>query len=92
MGRRRLHDGESCGNEVFVGATKNGKTRSFTLPEPQVARLRRLKIEQAERLLIRGVRQTERTTITAKADGTPMAHQTLAGAFTKFARGRGFSI
>ena len=72
------------------GATKNGKTRSLTLPDAQLARLRRVKVEQAERLLLRGVRQTERTTIAAKSDGTPMAHQTLAAAFSKFATGHGF--
>lgn len=74
------------------GSTKNGKTRSFTLPDAPLARLRRLKLEQAERLLLRGVRQTERTTVIAKSDGTPMAHQTLAGAFTKFASEHGFPI
>jgi integrase len=74
------------------GTTKNGKTRTFTLPEPQLARLRRVKREQAERLLLLGVRQTEHTTLTAKANGTPMAHQTLAGAFGKFASSHGFPI
>ena len=74
------------------GTTKNGKTRTFTLPEPQLARLRRVKLEQAEKLLMFGVRQTERTTVTAKSDGTPMAHQTLAGAFTKLAAAHGFPI
>jgi integrase len=67
------------------GTTKNGKARTFTLPEPQVARLRRIKREQAERLLLLGVRQGDGTTVTAKADGTPTAHQTLAGLWTKFA-------
>jgi integrase len=61
------------------GTTKNGKKRSLTLPDSQVARLRRIKIEQAKNLLLLGVRQTELTTVCAKSDGTPMAHQTLRG-------------
>jgi integrase len=51
-----------------------------------------VKVDQAERLLLLGVRQTDRTTVTAKADGTPMAHQTLAGAFRKLAEAHGFGI
>jgi integrase len=74
------------------GPTKNGKKRSLTLPGSQVARPRRMKIEQAKSLLLRGVRQTERTTVCAKSDGTPMAHQTLAGAWTRYAKASGLEI
>jgi integrase len=74
------------------GATKNGRARTFTLSEPQLARLRRIKVDQAERLLLLGVRQADRTTVMAKSDGTPIAHQTLAGTFVKFAEAHGFGI
>jgi integrase len=68
------------------------KARTFTLPEPQIVRLRRVKLDQAEKLLLIGVRQTDRTTVVAKRDGTPMAHQTLAAAFVKFAEAHGFTL
>ena len=74
------------------GATKNGRARTFTLPEPQLARLRKVRREQAERLLLFGVRQHGRTTVTAKPDGTPIAHQTLAGAWSRFAAEHGFAV
>jgi integrase len=74
------------------GATKNGKARTFTLPEPQLARIRRIRLEQAERLLLFGVRQSDRTTVTAKNDGMPLAHQTLAGAWSRFAAEHGFAV
>ena len=57
-----------------------------------MARLRRLKADRAERLLHRGVGQTEQTPILAKPDGTQMAHQTLAGAFGKFVEAEGFDV
>ena len=74
------------------GATKNGRARTFTLPGPHLARLRRIRRTQAERLLLLGVRQHPRTTVTAKPDGTPIAHQTLAGAWSRFAAHHGFLV
>jgi integrase len=74
------------------GSTKSGRVRSFTLPESQSARLRRLKREQAETLLRRGVRQTEETFVITKRDGGQMSPSTLTFAFNNFTAKRGFDI
>lgn len=76
----------------FWGKTKNGKVRSLTLPEAQVGRLRRLKVEQAETLLRRGVRQTEDTFVITKRDGGQMSPSTLTFAFNNFTAKNGFDI
>jgi integrase len=74
------------------GKTKSGKVRTFTLPESQVARLRRLKREQAETLLRRGVRQTEDTFVITKRDGGQMSPSTLTFAFNNFTAKHGFDV
>lgn len=74
------------------GKTKSGKVRYFTLPDAQVARLRRLKLDQAETLLRRGVRQTEDTSVITKRDGGPMSPSTLTFAFNNFTEKHSFNV
>jgi integrase len=74
------------------GTTKSGKVRSFTLPESQIARLRRGKRAQAEALLRRGVRQPEITSVITKRDGGQMSPSTLTFAFNNFTAKHGFDV
>jgi len=53
------------------------------LPAFAVAELRRLKREQAESLLMLGVRQNDATLICARADGEPMPPRSLTHEFVK---------
>ena len=62
---------------------KNGRSRAVTLPAFAVVELRRLKREQAERLLSLGVRQSPDTLVCGRADGEP--HQPLSLTY-EFAR------
>jgi integrase len=65
---------------------KNGKTRTITLPAFAIEELRRLKREQAERLLALGVRQTGDTLLCARADGEPRQPRSLTHEFTVMVR------
>jgi integrase len=67
-------------------APKNEKTRAITLPAFAVAELRRLKREQAESLLMLGVRQSSATLLCARADGEPMPPRSLTHEFLKAIR------
>jgi integrase len=67
-------------------APKNEKTRAITLPAFAVAELRRLRREQAESLLMLGVRQSSATLLCARADGEPMPPRSLTHEFLKAIR------
>lgn len=64
-------------------APKTDRTRAVTLPVFAVDELRRLKRQQAEELLILGIRQTGETLVCARADGEPMQPQSLTHQFTR---------
>jgi integrase len=64
--------------------TKTDRERSVSLPAFAVAELRRLKHEQAESLLVLGVRQTGQTLLCARADGEPLQPQSLTHEFPRF--------
>ena len=59
------------------------RARVVTLPAFAVVGLRRLKREQAERLLLLGVRQTGATLVCARADGEPLPPQSLTREFPR---------
>jgi integrase len=63
-------------------APKSEKTRSITLPAFAVEELRRLKRQQAERLLALGVRQGGETLLCGRQDGNPRLPQSLTCEFT----------
>lgn len=67
-------------------APKNEKARAITLPAFAVAELRQLKHEQAESLLMLGVRQSGATLVCARADGEPMPPRSLTHEFLKAIR------
>ena len=64
-------------------APKNGRGRTVTLPVFAVGELRRLKREQAENLLMLGIRQTGETLVCARADGAPLQPVALTHLFTR---------
>ena len=53
-------------------APKTEKARAVTLPAFAVEELRRLKGQQAEELLMLGIRQTGQTLVCGRADGNPL--------------------
>jgi integrase len=64
-------------------APKTDKGRAITLPLFAVNELERLKRQQAEELLMLGVRQTGETLVCARADGKPLQPQSLTHQFTR---------
>jgi integrase len=64
-------------------APKNERTRAIKLPVFAVEELRRLKRQQAEELLMLGVRQTGETLVCARTDGEPLQPQSLTHQFTR---------
>jgi integrase len=64
-------------------APKTDRTRAITLPAFSVDELRRLKRQQAEELLILGIRQSGETLVCARADGLPLQPQSLTHQFTR---------
>jgi integrase len=64
-------------------APKTDKTRAITLPAFAVDELRRLKRQQAEELLMLGIRQSGDTLVCARADGLPLQPQSLTHHFTR---------
>jgi integrase len=67
-------------------APKSGRGRTITLPSFAIDELRRLKLEQAETLLRRGVRQSGNTLVCARADGLPTTPAQFSNAFIAFLR------
>lgn len=66
-------------------APKTDRARVVTLPAFAVDELRRLKREQAEHLLMLGIRQSGITLVCAREDGDPMLPTSLTHEFTKVA-------
>jgi integrase len=64
-------------------APKTDKTRAIKLPVFAVEELRRLKRQQAEELLVLGVRQTGETLVCARSDGEPLQPQSLTHQFRR---------
>jgi integrase len=62
---------------------KNDRGRTVTLPTFAVGELRRLKREQAESMLMLGVRQTGDTLVCARVDGAPLQPVALTHLFTR---------
>jgi integrase len=74
------------------GETKSGKPRGYTLPDAQVADLRRARRQQAEYLLQLGIRQDESTPIVVNAWGKPMVPKRMGEAFSAFCAEHGFDV
>jgi integrase len=64
-------------------APKSERARAVTLPTFAIEELRRLKRQQAEELLMLGVRQAADTLLCARADGAPMQPRSLTHEFTR---------
>jgi integrase len=64
-------------------APKTDRTRVIVLPTFAVEELRRLKREQAEQLLMLGVRQTGETLVCARTDGLPLQPQSVTHQFNR---------
>ncbi len=64
-------------------APKNDRHRAITLPAFAVEELRRLKRQQAEELLMLGIRQNGETLVCCRADGQPLQPQSLTHQFTR---------
>jgi integrase len=62
---------------------KTDRARAVTLPSFAVEELRRSKREQAESLLVLGVRQTGDTLVCARRDGEPLQPQSLTHEFPR---------
>jgi integrase len=63
---------------------KSDRPRAIMLPGFAIEELRRLKREQAERLLALRVRQTAETLLCCRADGEPLQPQSLTHEFPRF--------
>jgi integrase len=67
-------------------STKTERGHAITLPKFAVAELRRLRKEQAENLLLLGVRQTGETLAIARGDGEPYTPNTVTQKFALAAK------
>jgi integrase len=74
---------EQTKSGIRFKAPKSGKARAITLPVFAVTELKQLKRQQAEELLMLGVRQTGDTLVCARADGQPLQPQSLTHQFTR---------
>jgi integrase len=63
---------------------KTDRARAVTVPSFAIEEMRRLKREQAESLLVLGVRQTGDTLVCARRDGAPLQPQSLTHEFPRF--------
>ena len=68
---------------------KTDRARVITLPAFAVDELRRLKREQAEKLLALGIRQTGATLLCCRTDGEPLQPQSLTHEFRGFSPASG---
>jgi integrase len=73
---------EQTKSGLRIKAPKSEKTRAITLPAFAAEELRRLRRQQAEDLLLLGVRQDGDTLVCARADGQPMQPRSLTHEFT----------
>jgi integrase len=80
---RVMESVEQTKEGIRFKAPKTDKTRVVTLPSFAVGELRRLKRQQAEELLMFGVRQSQETLVCARADGLPLQPQSLTHQFTR---------
>jgi integrase len=64
-------------------APKTEKARAITLPAFALDELRRLKAQQAEELLMLGIRQNGQTLVCGQADGKPLQPRSLTHEFTR---------
>jgi integrase len=64
-------------------APKTERTRAIALPALAVDELRRLKNEQADDLLLLGLRQDAQTLVCGQADGKPLQPRSLTHEFTR---------
>ena len=78
--------GGTRGGQVGFKAPKTEKARAVTLPSFAVEELRRLKREQAEELLLLGIRLSGDTLVCARADGEPHQPRSLTHEFTHLMR------
>jgi integrase len=71
---------------------KTDRARAVTLPSFAVDELRRLRREQAESLLVLGVRQTEATLVCTQPDASPIAPKVLTNYFGRVTKRLGLPI
>jgi integrase len=74
---------EQTKSGIRFKAPKTDRTRTITVPAFAVAELRRLKRQQAEELLMLGIRQSGETLVCARADGMPLQPQSVTHQFTR---------
>jgi integrase len=72
------------GKTVRFKEPKTGRARTVTLAPVAVDELRRVKREQAEALLLLGIRQSPSTLVCARRDGEPLQPQSLTHEFPRF--------
>ena len=70
--------------EIRFKPPKTGRHRVITLPAYAVVDLRRLRRQQAEELLVLGIRQTGETLLCARANGEPHQPLSLTYEFARF--------
>jgi integrase len=80
---RVLESLEQTKSGIRFKAPKTDRARVVTLPAFATEALRRHKREQAEALLLLGVRQTGESLVCGRADGLPLQPQTLTHHFTR---------
>ena len=80
---RVLESLEQTKSGIRFKAPKTERARVVTLPAFATEALRRHKREQAEELLVLGVRQTGENLVCGRADGLPLQPQTLTHHFTR---------
>jgi len=82
-GVRVVESLEQTKTSIRFKSTKTDRARAVDLPGFAVEELRRLKRQQAEELLMLGVRQTGETLVCARADGKPLQPQSLTHQFIR---------
>jgi integrase len=83
---------EQLPGSIRFKSPKNGASRIVAVPEAVIAELRRIKLEQAERLLRLGVRQANESRVCTRADGTDYKPNHLTEAFRVFIRQTGLPV
>jgi integrase len=71
---------------------KSGRTRAVALPGLAIEELRRLRLQQAQELLVLGVRQNGDTLVCCREDGEPKQPRSLTHDFAYFADRLGLQI
>jgi integrase len=73
-------------------STKSGRSRTIAMPQSVIAELRQIKVNQAQALLMLGVRQDGQTAICMRADGTVPTPDSLSETFRYFIRRTGIKV